>query len=93
MILKINYISTIHLLTYVIIVTSYSYRVNAVQRRLLGDIERKKLFKCPELFVGWLQGGLYDFTTLSVSMFKHMNPKDTDAIMSLHTKYPCKSLL
>ena len=53
----------------------------------------KKLFKCLELFVGWLQGGLYDFTTLPVSMFKHMDPKDIDTIMSLHTKYRSKSLL
>ena len=67
--------------------------LNEKQRRLLGDIEMKKLFKCLELFVGWLQGGLYDFTTLPVSMFKHMDPKDIDTIMSLHTKYPSKSLL
>ena len=74
-------------------VTSFSYSVNDVQRKLLGDVEMKKLFKCLELFVDWLQGGLYDFASLPVSMFKHMSPKDTDIIMSLHTNYSCKSLL
>ena len=70
----------------------FSCSVSDMQRRLLGDIDMKKLFKCLELFVDWLQGGLYDFVGLPVSMFKHMSPKDSEAIMGLHTKYSCKLL-
>ena len=50
----------------------------------------KKLFKCLGLFVGWLQGGLYDFNSLPISLFKHLNHGDLDTIMKAHTKYSCK---
>ena len=63
-----------------------------MQCGLLGNIGIKKLFKCLELFVDWLQGGLYDFISLPISMFKNMNPEDMNTIMNLHTKYSRKPL-
>ena len=66
------------------------YSINDLQRRLLGDIEMKRMFKCLGLFVGWLQGGLYDFNSLPVSVFKHLNHEDMDAIMKIYSKYSCK---
>ena len=52
----------------------------------------KRLFHCLELFVGWLQGGLYDFNSLPLSVFSHLTDQDVDAIMKIHTKYSCKQL-
>ena len=40
------------------------------QLKSLGDIEMKCLFKCMELFVGWLLDGLYDFSTLPISVIQ-----------------------
>ena len=64
--------------------------INDTQCKLLGDIEMKRLFKCLGLFVGWLQGGLYDFSSLPVSFLKHLNHEDLDTVMKLHSKYSCK---
>lgn len=50
----------------------------------------KRLFQCLKLFVGWLQGGLYDFSTLPISVFVHLNHKDVETIMRAHSKYSCK---
>ena len=52
----------------------------------------KRLFKCLGLFVGWLQGGLYDFNSLPISFFKHLNQTDLDSIMKTNLKYSCKLL-
>lgn len=52
----------------------------------------KRLFKCLGLFVGWLQGGLYDFSSLPISVFKHLIPEDLDTIMKTHLRYSCKLL-
>ena len=52
----------------------------------------KKLFKCLGLFVGWLQGGLYDFSSLPISVFKHLEYEDVDTIMTTYSKYSCKLL-
>ena len=69
-----------------------SNSINDTQRKLLGDIEMKRLFKCIGLFVGWLQGGLYDFNSLPVSFFTHMSHEDVDTVMTVHSKYSCKLL-
>ena len=50
----------------------------------------KKLFHCLNLFVGWLQGGLYDFSSLPMSVFSHLRNEDMDAIMKAHTNYSGK---
>ena len=52
----------------------------------------KMLFKCLGLFVGWLQGGLYDFSSLPISVFKHLKCKDVNIIMETCSKYSCKLL-
>ena len=49
----------------------------------------KNLFKCMELFVSWLLGGLYDFSTLPISVFKHMNTKDKEALEQIPSEYLC----
>ena len=49
----------------------------------------KNLFKCMELFVSWLLGGLYDFSTLPISVFKHMNTTDKEALEQIPSKYLC----
>lgn len=64
-----------------------------MQQKLLGDVEMKRLFSCLELFVGWLQGGLYDFNSLPLPVFNHLRDQDADAIMKIHTKYSRKLLL
>ena len=51
----------------------------------------KRLFKCLGLFVGWLQGGLYDFSSLPISVFKHLNHGDMEDVMKIHLKYSCKT--
>ena len=53
----------------------------------------KQLFRCMGLFVGWLQGGLYDFSTLPVSVFKHMDPEDKEKLQKIPDKYSCKTCL
>ena len=67
-----------------------SNSINDTQRKLLGDIEMKRLFSCAGLFVGWLQGGLYDFNTLPISFFTHLSHEDVDTVMTVHSKYSCK---
>ena len=52
----------------------------------------KRLFCCLELFVSWLQGGLYDFSSLPLPVFSHLKDQDVDAIMKIHTKYSSKLL-
>ena len=47
----------------------------------------KSLFKCLELFVDWLQGGLYDFNSLPFSVFKPLNDEDVNTVMKV---YSCK---
>ena len=47
----------------------------------------KSLFKCLELFVDWLQGGLYDFNSLPFSVFKPLNDEDVSTVMQV---YSCK---
>ena len=53
-----------------------SYSIDTIQMTLLENIEMKRLFKCMELFVGWLQGGLYDYSSLPISMFNHLKEDD-----------------
>jgi len=60
------------------------------QLKDLGGIEVKCLFKCMELFVEWLLGGLYDFSTLPISVFKHIDIKDKEALEQIPSKYLCK---
>ena len=50
----------------------------------------KRLFKCISMFVGWLQGGLYDFSFLPVSVFNHLEPKDMETLDKIHQNYLCK---
>ena len=50
----------------------------------------KRLFHCLELFVDWLQGGLYDFRSLPILVFDHLKDGDVDSIMEVHTKYSCE---
>jgi len=64
-----------------------------MQRKLLGDVEMERLCCCLGLFVDWLQGGLYDFSSLPMSVFSHLTHGDEDIIMKTDTKYPCKVLL
>ena len=79
------------LVLYVCIVIS-SHRINVTQQKLLENIEMKRLFHCLELFVGWLQGGLYDFSSLPLSLFNYLKDGDMDIIMNVHTNYSCKLL-
>lgn len=64
--------------------------INDVQRKLLGDVEMKRLFHCLELFVGWLQDGLYDFGSLPLLVFNHLKDEDIVTIMNVHINYSCK---
>lgn len=57
------------------------------QLKLLGDVEMKRLFKCMGLFVGWLQGGLYDFCSLPISVFKHLEREDMETLGKIPLKY------
>ena len=66
------------------------HSISDTQRKVLEDVPMKSLFHCLKLFVGWLQGGLYDFSTLPLSVFSHLKDEDVDAIMNAHTKYLCK---
>ena len=50
----------------------------------------KRLFKCLGLFVGWLQSGLYDFSSLPISVFKHLKCEDVNTIMTSCSKYSRK---
>ena len=70
-----------------------SLSISDAQRKLLGDVEMKRLFKCLGLFVGWLQGGLYDFSSLPISVFKHLKCEDVNTIMTSSSKYSRKLLL
>ena len=63
------------------------HSISDAQRKLLGDVEMKRLFHCLELFVDWLQGGLYDFRSLPILVFDHLTVGDVDSIMEVHTKY------
>ena len=51
----------------------------------------KKLFKCLGLFAGWLQGGLYDFGSLPISAFTHLEYADMDTVMKICNTISCKS--
>ncbi|XP_065913406.1 uncharacterized protein [Dysidea avara] len=57
------------------------------QKVIFGEIEMKRLFRCMGLFVGWLQGGLYDFSTLPVSVFKHLDNEDKETLQKIPDKY------
>jgi len=50
----------------------------------------KELFHCLGLFVGWLQGGLYDFSSLPMSVFSHLAHGDEHIIMEAYTEYSRK---
>ena len=62
------------------------------QKTIFGGVEMKRLFRCMGLFVGWLQGGLYDFSTLPVSVFKHMDREDNEVLQKIPDKYLCMFL-
>ena len=62
------------------------------QKVIFGGLEMKRLFRCMGLFVGWLQGGLYDFSTLPVSVFKHMDREDNEILWKIPEKYLCMLL-
>jgi len=62
------------------------------QKGIFGVVEMKRLFRCMGLFVGWLQGGLYDFSTLPVSVFKHMDREDNEILWKIPEKYLCMLL-
>ena len=53
----------------------------------------KRLFKCMGLFVGWLQGGLYDFSSLPISVFTHLEREDMETLGKIPTKYSGKYLI
>ena len=72
--------------------TITSHSIDDAQCKLLGDVEMKRLFKCLGLFVGWLQGGLYDFNSLPISVFKHLKSEDVNIIMKSCSKYSRKLL-
>lgn len=80
--------------TYISISLTYCHdhinRITDTQQNLLGNIEMKRLFHCLELFVGWLQGGLYDFRSLPISVFDPLKDGDVNTIMEGHTKYSGK---
>jgi len=59
------------------------------QLAIFQGLELKRLFKCLELFVGWLQGGLYDFSNLPVSVFKQMDEKDIKELEKIPEEYLC----
>ena len=63
------------------------YSISDAQLKLLGDVEMKRLFKCMGLFVGWLQGGLYDFSSLPMSVFKHLEREDIETLGKIPQKY------
>ena len=66
-----------------------SYSITDDQLKCLGDIEMKSLFKCMELFIGWLLGGLYDFSMLPITVFKHMNTEDKETLEHIPSEYLC----
>lgn len=63
------------------------HSINDAQLKLLGDVEMKQLFECMRLFVGWLQGGLYDFSSLPISVFKHLEREDIEALEKIPLQY------
>ena len=65
------------------------YSISDVQLAIFRDLEIKRLFRCMELFVGWLQGGLYDFSNLPVSVFKQMDSKDVEFLERILDECPC----
>ena len=67
----------------------FIYSISYEQKVIFGEIEMKRLFECMGLFVGWLQGGLYDFSTLPVSVFKHLDDEDKEALQKIPNKYLC----
>jgi len=68
------------------------YSISDEQKVIFGGLEMKRLFRCMGLFVGWLQGGLYDFSTLPVSVFKHMDREDNEVLQKIPEKYLCMLL-
>lgn len=76
----------------VVYIVISSHSINDTQQNLLKSVEMKRLFHCLELFVGWLQGGLYDFSSLPLSLFNHLKDGDMDIIMNAHTNYSRKLL-
>ena len=64
-----------------------SFSINEIQSKLLGEVEMKRLFKCMGLFVAWLQGGLYDFSSLPISVFKHLEKEDMEILGKIPIKY------
>ena len=76
----------------VVYIVISSHSINDTQQNLLKSVEMKRLFHCLELFVGWLQGGLYDFSSLPLQLFNHLKDGDMDIIMNEHTNYSRKLL-
>ena len=74
----------------VVYIVISSHSINDAQQNLLKSVEMKRLFHCLELFVGWLQGGLYDFSSLPLQLFNHLKDGDMDIIMNAHTNYSRK---
>ena len=69
------------------------HSISDTQQKVLEDVPMKSLFQCLKLFVGWLQGGLYDFSSLPLSVFNHLKDEDMYAIMNAHTNYSRKMSL
>ena len=67
----------------------YSCSINDAQLATFEEIELKRLYSCLVLFTEWLQGGLYDFSTLPAAMFKHMKPEDQESIQQFDKQYSC----
>ena len=70
----------------------YIYSLSDTQLAVLGKIQMKRLFRSMELFLEWLQGGLYDFSSLPFSIFKHLENEDMETLMNIPDKYPCMCL-
>ena len=63
--------------------------IDDTQLAVFEDIQLKRMFNCAVLFIEWLQGGLYDFSSLPDSVFKHMNSEDQEFIQRIPNQYPC----
>ena len=63
------------------------YKLSPHQMAQLMKIKLPYLYSTLEVFVKWIQYGMYDFHELPLDMKKHMKPEDEELISTVSGRY------